>query len=117
MSIGERIKLIRKRRGFSQAELAGLTGVSRGACGQWEAGLSLPSVKKLSKLAVLLEVRFEWLVTGRGEMEYVRGIEDEKAGSTERDFSLTIEQRELLTHYARLSAKGRHTIMDLLRIM
>ena len=117
MSIGERIKRVRKHRGLSQAELAGLTGVSRGACGQWEAGLSLPSVEKLSKLAVLLEARFEWLVTGRGEMEYVCGIEDEKAGSTEHDFFLTAEQRELLTHYARLSAKSRNTIMDLLRIM
>ena len=27
-------------------------------------------------------------------------------------FSLTVEQRELLTHYARLSVKGRNTIMD-----
>jgi len=117
MSIGERIQRARKHRGLSQANVAGLVGVSRGACGQWEAGLSLPSVEKLSKLAVLLELRFEWLVTGRGEMEYVGGIEDDRAGATEHDFFLTSEQRELLIEYGRLSAKGRHTVLDLLRMM
>ncbi len=117
MSIAERIKRARTRQGLSQAELAGLVGVSRGACGQWEAGLSLPSVEKLSKLAVLLTIRFEWLVTGRGKMEYISGIEDEKAGATEYNFFLTSEQRELLTQYGRLSAKGRDTVLDLLRIM
>jgi len=86
MSIGEHIKRARKRLGLSQAELAGLAGVSRGACGQWDASLSLPSVAKLSKLAVLLEIRLEWLVTGRGGMEYVCRVEDKKADSTERDF-------------------------------
>jgi len=51
-----------------------------GSCGQWESGLSLPSVEKLSKLAVLLEIRFEWLTAGRGEMEYIPEINDKKAG-------------------------------------
>ena len=47
-----------------------MLGVSRGACGQWERGITVPSVMNLSKLAWHLNVYFEWLATGRGEIEY-----------------------------------------------
>jgi len=66
MSIAERILFSRKQKKFTQDELAKLIGVSKSACGQWERGLTTPSVENLSRLAIVLEVQFEWLATGRG---------------------------------------------------
>jgi transcriptional regulator with XRE-family HTH domain len=54
--------------GLSQSQLAASLDVSRGACGQWEQGVSLPSVAHMSELARITEVSFEWLATGRGRI-------------------------------------------------
>jgi len=42
-------------------------GVRRSAVAQWEReGGTVPSVQHLSKLAIVTQVHFEWLATGRG---------------------------------------------------
>jgi transcriptional regulator with XRE-family HTH domain len=38
-TMGERIRLLREARGWTQAELAERVGVSRGAVAQWEGGV------------------------------------------------------------------------------
>ena len=117
MNIGQRIKQARSKQGLSQAQLAELMSVTRGACGQWERGFSEPSVEKLSKLAVLLEIRFEWLTTGRGDMEYIPAIHDKKASKTDIDFFMNSEQRKLLAEFGRLSETKRNAMMELLRLL
>ena len=62
----DRISFARKRMRLSQAQLAASLGVSRGACGQWEQGVSRPSSNNMEELARITEVSFEWLATGRG---------------------------------------------------
>ena len=117
MTIARRIQKARTKQGLSQAQLAGMVGVSRGACGQWESGISQPSVEKLSKLAVLLEIAFEWLTTERGDMEYIPAIHDKKASKTDIDFFMNSEQRKLLTEFGRLSETKRNAMMELLRLL
>ena len=117
MNIGQRIKQARSKQGFSQAQLAELMSVTRGACGQWERGFSEPSVEKLSRLAVLLEVRFEWLTTGRGEMEYIPAVHDTNGGKIDADFYMNRAQRELLAEFGRLSKNKRSAMMELLRLL
>jgi len=70
MSIATRIRFLRKQKDLSQAGLAKLVGVTKGACGQWERGTTSPSIENLAKLAIVLDVYFEWLATGRGDMKY-----------------------------------------------
>ncbi len=70
MSIAARILSSRKQKKLTQDKLAMLIGVSKSACGQWEHGLTSPSVENLSRLAIVLEVQFEWLATGRGERDF-----------------------------------------------
>ncbi|MCU7837464.1 MAG: helix-turn-helix domain-containing protein [gamma proteobacterium symbiont of Taylorina sp.] len=81
MTIAQRIMIARKLRGFSQTQMAEKLQVSRGSCSQWERGKTSPSVENLSKLALLLNVHFEWLATGRGERDYIESnqIGEEKA--------------------------------------
>lgn len=54
---------------LSQAELARAIGVSRGAPGQWEAGLSTPSHANLTKLAEVCGVSLDWLANGKPQKE------------------------------------------------
>jgi transcriptional regulator with XRE-family HTH domain len=52
--------------GLSQTDLAERIGVSRGAVGQWESGLSEPSNANMRRAADALAVTVDWLASGRG---------------------------------------------------
>lgn len=62
MGIGENIRKHRTARRLSQEHLADLLGVTRQAVSKWETGLSEPSSRNLSELAVLFEIPVSELV-------------------------------------------------------
>jgi transcriptional regulator with XRE-family HTH domain len=73
-TLGDRIKEEREGRGWSQQELAARAGVSQGTIGNLEAGLR-KSARNLLGIAAALEVRPEWLATGKGEkVPFGRGL-------------------------------------------
>lgn len=109
MTIAARIKKSRDQKGFSQSKLAEMVKVTRSSCSHWEQGLTTPSIENLSALARVLEVRFEWLATGRGEMMF----SIDHSGEGERE-SLA-GQKELLTLFHGLSNSQREAILNLLR--
>lgn len=113
-TIAERIKLARKNRGLSQELLAERINISRGACGHWERGKALPSTEHLSKLASILNVRLDWLMSGQGEMEPVQQIAD--SGVTTYSIACDDDEtKEVTERYYRLSKSKRRIILDLLR--
>lgn len=114
MSIGERIQYARSHRGYSQVQLANMIGVTRGACGQWERGISSPNIENLSRLALILNVAFEWLATGRGQME-PRGRVTETQANYANQQVLSDQQRELLAGFARLSQNKRDALVRFLQ--
>jgi transcriptional regulator with XRE-family HTH domain len=59
--LGARIAKARKRRGWTQAKLAGLLGVPRERVGYWERGRNAPGLEDLALLSEVLEVPFETL--------------------------------------------------------
>ncbi|GAB3341518.1 helix-turn-helix transcriptional regulator [Marilutibacter aestuarii] len=69
MTPAQRIRLARRHAGLSQAALAQAVGVQRSAVSHWEATLGKsPSAGHLRELALVTQVQFEWLATGRGRM-------------------------------------------------
>lgn len=56
MSIGEKIKELRKVNGYSQELIAEKIAVSRQTISKWENDLSIPSTNNLIKLADLFDV-------------------------------------------------------------
>lgn len=67
-SLRDRIRECRRRKGWSQAQLAARIGVTASAVGHWERPRgTAPAVERLQDLAGVLGVGFEWLATGRGE--------------------------------------------------
>jgi transcriptional regulator with XRE-family HTH domain len=66
MDIGERIRLERRKRKWSQEELARHAGVTQGLISQIENGTN-DSSKYLMSLARALDVSPDWLENGRGD--------------------------------------------------
>lgn len=65
MSVGERIKELRRERNISQGQLAAALELSRQAVSKWENDLASPDTLNLIKLADLLDTDVEYLATGR----------------------------------------------------
>jgi transcriptional regulator with XRE-family HTH domain len=66
--VGERIAEAREARGWTQLDFALEAGVSPSSVQRWEAG-KLPPVRRLLRLAELLEVEAEVLIEPRGAVE------------------------------------------------
>ncbi len=63
--LGERIALLRRGNGWSQAELSEQLHVSASTVGMYEQGRREPSLEVLVKLSKVLGVTADYLLTGR----------------------------------------------------
>lgn len=61
MTIGDRIREIRTRKGITQAEFARQVGVSRGVVHGWESGRNRPEQASMLKVARLLGTSVSYL--------------------------------------------------------
>jgi len=77
--IGERIKLLRTAKKLSGEQLAKQLNITKSAISQWEKGKSLPNRANLIKLAEILGVDDEYLVSGTGRFTGIDQIIDETA--------------------------------------
>lgn len=59
MTIGENIRALRKMRAMTQEQLGGLCGLTGGAIGSYEHGLTVPKRRTVEKLAAALDVPVE----------------------------------------------------------
>ena len=72
MTLGERIKEQRIKKGFSQEKIAELIGTSRQAVTKWETGQSVPCMENLMTLAEIFGISLD---------ELSRGINDSTPGT------------------------------------
>ena len=78
MTIGKRIGLLRKEKGLTQEELANHMGVSPQAVSKWENDQTCPDISALPRLAGLLGVTVDELLSGRQELAPVRVLPPEE---------------------------------------
>lgn len=89
MEFSEKIIYLRKKKGWSQEHLAIKLDVSRQSVYKWEAGISLPEIDKLKKIAKLFGVSFDQLlddeltVDGQAQADELSHGEELKAGMEE----------------------------------
>lgn len=93
--LGQRIALLRRQAGMSQAELAVRLGISASAVGMYEQGRREPSVDALVALAEIFQVSTDYLLTGR--------ITDPREAEA---LGVLLEQR-VLDAQQRLESRGR----------
>jgi transcriptional regulator with XRE-family HTH domain len=90
MAMGRRIVQLRKRRSWSQGDLARLLGVTRERVGNWERGEHAPPLEALAMIGEVLRVPLDELVSGKRRGR--RLSEDER----KRAAGLLAELNELL---------------------
>ncbi len=64
VKVGNAIKILRLRAGYTQHDLADVLGVTDQAVSKWERGLSVPDVSIVTKLSVMLNVDVDNLLEG-----------------------------------------------------
>lgn len=62
MSLGTKLKEVRKKSGLSQEQLAEKLCVSRQAVTKWESDRGLPDVENLKAIAALFDVSVDYLI-------------------------------------------------------
>lgn len=75
MALADRLLKARTAKKLTQTQLGKALGVTRNAVSLWESGVSQPRAETLRKAAVILEVGFDWLATGRNaQLNVVEGL-------------------------------------------
>lgn len=99
MPIGKRIKERREAIGITQEELARLLGVSKGAIGNYEAGISYPKIENMTKLFDILKTDANYL------FQY-----DVKSDETK----ISEEEKKMILKFRFLDKYGKKSVKDLL---
>lgn len=71
MSLGQKITKIRKEKKLSQVDIASYVGVSRDAISKYERDDIVPSVENANKIAKVLGVSLDYLVSEDDSLEVV----------------------------------------------
>lgn len=66
-TLGERIRYAREAKGLSQSDIARHFGISRISVLNWEHDDTRPKVERIQKLAEVLGVSEEWLLSAKGK--------------------------------------------------
>lgn len=110
--LADRLRIARRKAGFSQSTAAQGLGVHRGTVGHWERGAGhLPSSGNLMQYAVLMSVSYEWLATGRGSMQVSAKEADEVPALRLDCFARSEEEEQLLLAFRRLPERRREAIL------
>ncbi len=62
MTFGEKLKGLRKEKGYSQEEMAGMLDVSRQAVSKWESDRGIPEIDKLLQISSMFGVTLDYLL-------------------------------------------------------
>lgn len=60
--IGDKIKLLRRKRKLTQSQLANELNVSAQAVSKWEKGLSAPDIETIIKISKIFDVTTDYLL-------------------------------------------------------
>ena len=78
-TLGMRIALLRKQKPMTQEELAEKMGVSSQAVSKWENDVSCPDIQSLPRLARLLGVTVDELLSGKSQDVQMLSAEERKS--------------------------------------
>jgi transcriptional regulator with XRE-family HTH domain len=112
MKLAARIRVARRKAGLSQQKLAAVIGVQRSAVANWESvDGAKPAIANLILVATTTHVCFDWLATGRGEMQ----LSPYKYDSLVVDAELIEDpgERRLLRAWRRLPAQMKVLMLEL----
>lgn len=113
-TLPDRIRSARRRRGWSQAQLGAVLGVTASAVGHWErpAGHA-PCLSRVTQLSDALGVGVEWLLRGRtGEAGH--GAQAVSASRRENDIS---DQEFVIDALGAMNPEARRLALGMMRVI
>lgn len=113
MTMGERIKALRKEYGMTQLALANALGITKGTVSTWENNSRTPGFETLSKLSDIFQRSIEYIM-GKSDDDtppvWDESVMDELALSQVED-----DLTEYALKYARLDQFGREAVEAIIR--
>ena len=77
MILADKIILLRKKKGWSQEELANKLGVTRQAVSKWEGAQATPDLQRILEISKLFEVSVDYLIKDELEVEeHISNVEE-----------------------------------------
>ncbi len=108
MTIGERIKKIRKAFDLTQQEFADRIGSKRNTVATYEMGRTEPSAAVITLICREFNVNEKWLRTEDGEM--FNPTPETTIDEIVRDYGLDDLDRQIITEYLKLSDQDREAV-------
>lgn len=109
MTVGDKIKFLRKSKGLTQTELGAIVGVKKNAVSKWECGRveDIPT-STIKALAALFEVKPSYLIDDNAKQP----TESDGLSETDRQLIallklLSMEQKQLLLAQLRVLTDGQ----------
>lgn len=108
MTIGERIRDIRKEKGLTQQTLGQLLGVTQATVGQYETNPNPPKIETLQRIAAALGVDVNLLISGQTLERRDQGMKDYVA----RRFTEAELDKRLRDSYSAMTVEGKGKVAD-----
>lgn len=112
MTIGERIREVRKARKMSQTEFANLIGLEQTSVSMLEIGRRQVMERHIKVICAACGVSESWLRTGDGEMLDDSGA-DALVGKFKQERNLTPEDEAVVRNFLKLTDEQRATLLFL----
>ena len=113
MTLGERIKQLRKENGMTQVDMAQKLGVTKGTVSTWETNSRVPSFETLNQMCDMFQRSLDYLM-GRSDDATPPILSDEE--QTELALNqVAADLREYVLKYCRLDQYGREAVESIIR--
>ena len=109
----ERLRLLRKKHGYTQVSLAETIGVSKGTVAMWETGKRTPDFETLIRLSDLFDVRTDYILGKSNNSSSAKLSDDdiEQLGRWELESVYT----DLMKLYLSLDSFGQKDVENLIK--
>ena len=109
----ERLRLLRKKHGYTQVSLAETIGVSKGTVAMWETGKRTPDFETLIRLSDLFDVRTDYILGKSNDSSSAKLSDDdiEQLGRWELESVYT----DLMKLYLSLDSFGQKDVEYLIK--
>lgn len=104
---------LRDKKGYKNADISKLTGISKATISDWKNGKSKPKVDKLSKIAECLGVSVDYLMTGK---ETIDKFSDENAKLIAK-IRNDAELSSALQKYFELNDEKKKHVIELINLL
>jgi len=112
MTMGERIKELRKKSGMTQTDLAKKLGVTKGTISTWETGSRSPSFEVIDELCDMFHASMDYIM-GRTDVNSFHEMTEEDIDQLGK-WSVEEDLSEYALKYARLDEYGRQAVEGLI---